>query len=315
MWPFDLPKEKLDRFGPYGSGLGSLIGSTLFLGSIFLQNPVELIFPFLVPVLSYLLCTCTHRKHRFFSPAAFAGAIGSIIGAIFAGLVGFIFGMATFGVGLPLAIILIGAIIFYTPFYMSRYVCNSYKKKEQPVLSNQVQTYISVYGTLPPPSYIERIPGADIPVYSVPAPQYPAAYGMLPQQSYIERTPSADITKSSRHQRVGPFRMALFFGSTLIPLGIGIYGVYLGAHGGLVWVALVGWGLGIVTSRSNRIWFGAIIGLGFGTVVGALSFLATGWFNVEAEMFSGGFIGGNIGVFVGGIVQWFLQLQERPKTN
>jgi MFS family permease len=285
MWPFDLPKEKLDRVGPYGSGLGSLIGSILFLGSIFIQStPVILIFPLLVPVLSYFFCTCTHRKYRFISPAAFAGAIGSILGAVFAGGVGLIIGMATFGYGWPVAFILMGVIMFYTPFYMSRYVCNIYKNKEHPVLPMQVQSYMSVYGTLPPSSYSERMHGSDIKVPSKP-------------------------------RQGGPIGMALFISSTIIPLGIGIQGVHLGPQVGLVWVALIGWGLGILTSRSNGIWFGAIIGMGFGAVAGAIIFLATGWSYVEAELFSGALIGGNIGVFIGGVIHWVLQKRATPNPE
>lgn len=79
----------LDRFGPFGSAIGGLIGFTSIMVSSYIGGPIG-IFTILAWILPYALNTCVHRRYLVFSMAAFAGLVGTLVGGIIgAGLVFF----------------------------------------------------------------------------------------------------------------------------------------------------------------------------------------------------------------------------------
>ncbi len=131
-------KEKLDRFGPYGSGIGAFIGVVL----MFLNAPLP--YPFLI--FAYLFCTCTHRKYLIYSPGAVGGFIGAFIGYIISCLLLFFTAMmdhASVHQLSPMPLELIRSIFFTIlmiipifSFLFSRYFCRRAKKKE--IQRNQV---------------------------------------------------------------------------------------------------------------------------------------------------------------------------------
>ena len=128
-------QNTLDRFGPLGSALGSLFGffllsySITYLQELRANNPfIGLLDFFYVPIFTYLFNTCTHRKFIILSKAAFAGAIGSIIGGIIGLGVSYLGLMITgFGYGalIPWAI----TIMIFSAFF-SWITCRNQRKKE-----------------------------------------------------------------------------------------------------------------------------------------------------------------------------------------
>jgi hypothetical protein len=121
MTLLEFSEEELDRFGPYGSGLGAVGGGILFLVS-------AEYFPWswlLIPVMAYVFCTCSHRKHILFSWAALAGAFGSLVGLLISAP---IWGVLIMFVGLWAVALSAGPFVFLSSFLMSRYACARQRK-------------------------------------------------------------------------------------------------------------------------------------------------------------------------------------------
>jgi hypothetical protein len=78
----------LDKFAPFGSGIGAMSYPILQMAYIAFISPngLDSNWMFLSFVLSYLLCTCTYRKYFIWSPAAFLGMFGLPIGQLVGGL-------------------------------------------------------------------------------------------------------------------------------------------------------------------------------------------------------------------------------------
>jgi hypothetical protein len=126
-------KEQLDRFGPYGSAIGNLMGFLLLIyyfnndGYIIQHISFSEISILIGLILSYILNTCTHRRLFFFSKAAQAGTLGSIIGWIVGPIVSF-FSLPIFGFGYLVFIPWVICIIMF-PFFFARQVCQSERNK------------------------------------------------------------------------------------------------------------------------------------------------------------------------------------------
>jgi hypothetical protein len=133
-------KTKLDRFAPFGSGLGAIIGlnsiwisiySYRYLYSIGVVGPTANISNefFIAPIISYILCTCTHRKTVIYSNAALVGAIASFFGVVF----GLDISVVLFG-PLELSVVsglMANIIAFFSAFFPARYMCRRDQRKER----------------------------------------------------------------------------------------------------------------------------------------------------------------------------------------
>jgi len=131
-------------FGPYGSGIGSaapLLTYYCFKDFFQQQHFYDYTLWAISIPLSYIFCTCSHRIYIIFSPAAFAGFLGSILGNIlFPGIVYlFIVGAHDPGIFVDLAILSSSLVLFLFPFLFSKIVCNMMKKRE---IQDQQNIYV-----------------------------------------------------------------------------------------------------------------------------------------------------------------------------
>jgi hypothetical protein len=129
-----IPDKQLDRFGPYGSAIGSLIGVILyfvFLGYLYFGAIVQLfLFPLVFlagPIFALYFNTCIHMNSYFFgfSKSALYGGIGAFIGQIIGSFIAYPVGM----------FIMYWPFLIYAPFpilfsyLFARITCNDAKKR------------------------------------------------------------------------------------------------------------------------------------------------------------------------------------------
>ena len=120
-------KEKLDSFGPYGSGFGSAIGFLIhYFATDYIDSTsyISILLTFLGPILSYVCNTCTHRRTMLFSSVSFIGSIGALFGGIIGSLVFILFLPIIIQIGIT------ACVAFMFPFLISRYLCNRKKRIE-----------------------------------------------------------------------------------------------------------------------------------------------------------------------------------------
>jgi uncharacterized protein YacL len=126
-------KEIFDKFGPYGSAIGNVIGFLFFFlysnsTGHFIQHitysEISILFGL---ILSYVLNTCTHRRFFVLSKAALAGTIGSIIGWVVGPIISF-FSLPIFGFGYLVFIPWVICIIIF-PFFFALKVCQRERNK------------------------------------------------------------------------------------------------------------------------------------------------------------------------------------------
>jgi len=130
----DATKEKLDRFGPYGSAIGAFIGAVIFtfFRYDFAIGWIPIIIFLLLPV---LLNTCIHRKFFILSVGAAAAFVGALISCfIFPWIfwlpltILFTKGAPENGVIISWGYVFISAYIVYL---LSKYSCERARKKEK----------------------------------------------------------------------------------------------------------------------------------------------------------------------------------------
>jgi predicted membrane protein len=115
----------LDNFAPFGCGLGII--STPVWAILFHPSGISWLVG-MSPVLSYLLCTCTHRKYLLFSSAALFGTIGGgAMGFLISAPLSYFFGYNDPDSGW----MFLALFCFIFAFYFSRRRCNYLKKKDE----------------------------------------------------------------------------------------------------------------------------------------------------------------------------------------
>jgi hypothetical protein len=156
-------KTILDNFAPFGCGLG-MISTPLYAILVHPHGPDWLIG--MSPVLSYLLCTCTHRKYLLFSSVAFVGTIGGGFGFFLGAIISLPFQMT----GAPDSGWILGGIFgFIFAVIISRIMCRREQRNEW---EQYYRLYYYWYGR-PPPNQYSQIRSTP-PKYSQPAqPLYP----------------------------------------------------------------------------------------------------------------------------------------------
>lgn len=143
-----LSRNILDKFGPYGSAIGAVLGVILIkiltgvtYDSYYLSRGYYLsflIFLFLPSVFAYIFCTCTHRKYLIYSPGALGGFLGAFVGYIIYGnlshsLARVIFAYKYHNLLLEAIFIYYGLLIIILPpltFFPSWYMCRRAQRKE-----------------------------------------------------------------------------------------------------------------------------------------------------------------------------------------
>lgn len=125
MTLLDISQEELDRFGPYGSGLGAVAGGIIFLATMEYFPPACL----LIPALSFVFCTCTHRRYLVGSWAALAGAFGSMLGLLISSPIWGVLFMFLGRRSLWAVALIEAPIVFASTFLMSRYACRRQRRK------------------------------------------------------------------------------------------------------------------------------------------------------------------------------------------
>ena len=89
-------------------------------------HQAQLVLP-LIPFLTYVLCTCTHRRNVLFSKVALMSALASIAGFIVGGALALPF-VAT---GIQAFVdIIMSFFLFIFPFFTCRYFCARERRKE-----------------------------------------------------------------------------------------------------------------------------------------------------------------------------------------
>jgi uncharacterized membrane protein YfcA len=137
-------KGSIDKFGPYGSAIGSLIG---FLLVVHPSTNLYEIRVILALFLSYTFNTCVHRKYFIFSKAALAGLIGMIIGGLIGIPVSF-FSIAILGFGYQ-AFIPWAICIMIFSFWFSWLICRNERNKENLLIRTNTQGFTPYYPYIP----------------------------------------------------------------------------------------------------------------------------------------------------------------------
>jgi len=117
----------LDDAAPFLSGIGAICGYALTLMTITNESTFwPICFTLLlVPALTYIFCTCTQRKHFFYSKAALVSAMGSILALVIGENIGVIFAV----IGPEFIIAFNIFLLFVIPSSICRYVCRNERKK------------------------------------------------------------------------------------------------------------------------------------------------------------------------------------------
>jgi len=127
--------ERLDKFGPYGSGIGSASPILIYycFQDFFEKQHFNDYNLWIISIsLSYFFCTCTHRILIFFSLAAVGGVLGSILGNILGPFTVYFFtaGAHDPGIFRSLGILSNSFLLFVFPFLFSKTICNLINKRE-----------------------------------------------------------------------------------------------------------------------------------------------------------------------------------------
>jgi len=127
----------LDRFAPFGAGIGSvLVWYLMFFGDFtfllrILDPPVGGLLAFIIACIlpPYLLCTCTHRKYVVFCPAGILAVIGTHVGLYVGALIAYPFTVSPSGCGWVIHIMLVPVFLF--AFLFARFGCRWSEKRER----------------------------------------------------------------------------------------------------------------------------------------------------------------------------------------
>ena len=114
-------RRKLDNFGPYGSGIGTVIW---FLLTFFFEVAIPISITLIIV---YFLNTCQHRIYRFVSKSAIAGVIGAFIGICTLEIIAYL--LIYFHSDI-IYLFILSIYLFLIPFSFARYFCKRERKRE-----------------------------------------------------------------------------------------------------------------------------------------------------------------------------------------
>gem|GEM_PF-5035758 len=131
-------KTALDRFAPFGAGIGAVLTWYLMFFGYYVFSILLLLGPSVGGLLAfiiacilppYLLCTCTHRKYVVFCPAGILAVIGTHVGFHIGTLIAYPFGVGHSGGRWVASVVLVPMFLF--AFLFARFGCRWSEKRER----------------------------------------------------------------------------------------------------------------------------------------------------------------------------------------